>query len=433
MARSTRRLVFSLFGALLTSTLAAGQDPTSATGEDYGERIDVRAVNVETVVTDRKGNRVSGLSAADFELLVDGKPMPLEFFLEVRGGRAVAATASEGTPALPTSAEAGEPVAHNYLVFLDEVLSPIRERKAAIKKLAAEIERLGPADSMAIVASDTRGLTVLSPWTQSREELEAALDTARRRTGFMRPWEASAMEEPGSGLLEKTIAEDRAYNFGLQAQDFREMIATAAAAEQELSDVSGRKVLLLVSGRWVGFFQKADVRTGYEVIRPLTDASNRLGYTVYPVQLDAAIEHLPGADRRTEMRYGEEIRSAGLTSFLESQGPMLFAADETGGRLLKMDHAFLGKTVEDVSSYYWLGFSRFDGDGRRRTIEVRVKGKDLDVRTRSSYLPLFRQADATPAAGMTGTPGNDPATGGENGVKPPARLAREESIAAVAH
>lgn len=398
MFRSMRHLMLALCGFLLTASFATGQEPSGA--EDFGERIDVRAVNVEAVITDRKGNRVSGLTAEDLELLVDGKPMPLEFFLEVRGGKAVVPTA--GGPALPTSAEAGEPVAHNYLVFIDEVLSPIRERKAAINKLAGEIERLGPADRMAIVASNTSGLTVLSPWSNSRQQLSLALEAARERTGYRRPWEPTAVEDAQGGqvsLLESTMAEDRAYDYGLQAHDFRNMVRAAAQAEREFSDAAGRKVLLLVSGRWVGFFQKADVRTGYEVIRPLTDASNLLGYTVYPVQLDAAIEALPGADRRSLMAPGEVLRTQGLTSFIESQGPMLFAADETGGRLFKMDHRFLTKTTEDLSSYYWLGFSAFDGDGRRRTVEVRVKEKGLKVRTRSSYLPLSQQADAAPRGG----------------------------------
>lgn len=403
MPSSLRRFLFSsLCGALLTSGLAAGQDPPAVSFEDYGERIDVRAVNVEAVVTDRKGNRVSGLTADDFELLVDGKAMPLEFFLEVRGGRAVAAAESEAgvRPALPTAAEAGEPVAHNFLVFIDEVLSPIRERKAAINKLAGEIERLGPTDRMAIVASGTEGLTVLSPWSDSRQQLRAALETARKRTGYLRPWESSSVYEIAQdNPVERTMAEDRAYDYGLRVQDFRDMVHAAAQAEREFSDASGRKVLLLVSGRWVGFFQKADVRTGYEVIRPLTDASNRLGYTVYPVQLDTAIDTLPGADRRSLLAPGEVLRTHGLTSFIEGQGPMLFAAGETGGQLLKMDHRFLTKTAEDLSAYYWLGFSAFDGDGRRRTVEVRVKGKDLEIRTRSSYLPLSRQADVTPHAG----------------------------------
>ena len=38
----------------------------------FSDVIDVRVVNVEVVVTDKKGNRIRGLQAKDFELRVDG-------------------------------------------------------------------------------------------------------------------------------------------------------------------------------------------------------------------------------------------------------------------------------------------------------------------------------------------------------------------------
>ncbi|MFL6236820.1 MAG: hypothetical protein ACJ76N_27060, partial [Thermoanaerobaculia bacterium] len=39
----------------------------------FGEQIEVRVVNVEAVVTDRQGNRVTGLKPGDFRLEVDGR------------------------------------------------------------------------------------------------------------------------------------------------------------------------------------------------------------------------------------------------------------------------------------------------------------------------------------------------------------------------
>lgn len=52
----------------------------------FGEQIDVRVVNIEVVVTDKDGNRVSGLAPSDFRLKVDGKDVMVEYFSEVRGG-----------------------------------------------------------------------------------------------------------------------------------------------------------------------------------------------------------------------------------------------------------------------------------------------------------------------------------------------------------
>ena len=48
-----------------------GQEPPAEVPV-IGETIDVRVVNVEAVVTSASGERVGGLKAEDFRLLVDG-------------------------------------------------------------------------------------------------------------------------------------------------------------------------------------------------------------------------------------------------------------------------------------------------------------------------------------------------------------------------
>jgi hypothetical protein len=66
----------------------------------FDEAIDVRVVNVEAVVTGKDGKRVPGLTAKDFRLIVDGKPVPVEYFTEVEEGEAKSAgPAAEGAPA----------------------------------------------------------------------------------------------------------------------------------------------------------------------------------------------------------------------------------------------------------------------------------------------------------------------------------------------
>ena len=95
----------------------------------FSEAIDVRVVNVEAVVTDRKGNRVRGLTANDFELLVDGEPAPIAYFTEIDEGtvRAAPAGAAEIAEAIP-ALHAGEPVGTNFLVFIDDFFS-IRQHR----------------------------------------------------------------------------------------------------------------------------------------------------------------------------------------------------------------------------------------------------------------------------------------------------------------
>ncbi len=89
--------------ASLSGAAAAGGRPAPAAAADpaFGERIDVRAVNVEAVVTDRSGSRVHGLSAADFQVRVDGKEVKIDYFAEVEEGRKT--DGKGGTPTPPAA------------------------------------------------------------------------------------------------------------------------------------------------------------------------------------------------------------------------------------------------------------------------------------------------------------------------------------------
>ncbi|MBP9144252.1 MAG: hypothetical protein KBI44_07195, partial [Thermoanaerobaculia bacterium] len=67
----------SMVAAGLAATLpVAAQEAPPA----FGERVEVEVVNVDVVVTDAAGKRVTNLTREDFRLEVDGKPMPIDYF-----------------------------------------------------------------------------------------------------------------------------------------------------------------------------------------------------------------------------------------------------------------------------------------------------------------------------------------------------------------
>ncbi len=157
----------------------AQQDDVAAA---FSEAIDVRVVNVEVVVTDRQGHRVHGLTAADFELLVDGQPVPIDYFSEIREGRAVAVPARgvRTVPALRPNA----PVGTSFLVFIDDFFSIKRDRDRVLDRLEDDLPKLAPTDRVAIVAFDGNSITKLTDWTNSSEKLTVALDEARGREAY---------------------------------------------------------------------------------------------------------------------------------------------------------------------------------------------------------------------------------------------------------
>jgi VWFA-related protein len=177
MALGFRWTAAATVSLCLSVSLSAQEAPRASQEQVFGETIDVRVVNVEAVVTNRGGERVRGLKAGDFKLLVDGKEVPVEYFAEVEEGSAVAASGSgSGGPVT-----AGEEVGRNYLVFIDEAISIQSQRDDLLKKMKLDLNLLRPADRMAVLAFDGLHIEILANWTQDATVLAAAFDKARQR------------------------------------------------------------------------------------------------------------------------------------------------------------------------------------------------------------------------------------------------------------
>ena len=162
-------------GLVLAVLPAAAQE--SPLPDLFSEVIDVRVVNVEVVVTDREGNRIRGLDAADFELRVDGESVPVDYFTEIDEG--IARTNAEGDAiGAVSSLVAGEPVATNYLVFIDEYFAVRRDRDRVLERLEQDLGRLGAHDRVALVAFDGQNVSQLTDWTGSRDVLRGAFGEA---------------------------------------------------------------------------------------------------------------------------------------------------------------------------------------------------------------------------------------------------------------
>jgi VWFA-related protein len=401
----------------LVSFLAGLPDATLAQEKQdlFTDTLEVQAVDVEVAVTDRRGNPVPGLKASDFRLVVDGKPVPIEFFAEIREGDTVAAAPDTGALPAPPSLQQGEEVGNNYLVFIDEFFTPPAMRNEALKALAREVDALRPQDRMAIVAYDTRKLTVLAPWMSPGEPLrQFLLKLGDHKSGFAAtPFSISELEPSAHrllnvysdmmddrGLMERATGDRGNGASGyttksmeaLQAQFIERTIGATVEAMRAFAPVSGRKLLVLLSGGWNYDVEiKKKTLDQKERLRPLIDACSSLGYTVYPIHLaQEAGVNLP--------RSGTVAGGAGTgigtgTSFIgsASQNSLIITAEETGGKmLLPGSNRHLSRIAADTRSYYWLGFTH-SGGGERQGLKVETVRKDLEVRSRSTFVPLSRQ------------------------------------------
>ncbi len=419
-----RRIRTALFLAAGLSASASAQvaEPVSA----FGDVVEVRVVNLEVVVTDAEGRRVPDLERGDFRLLVDGKEMPIPYFTEVREGQAVVPDAATGAaPAAPPALTESGPVGTSYLVFIDDLFSLRVRRDEVLKSLKEEVARLGSADRMAIVAYDGKRLERLCPWSSSAAELTSALDAAmaRKAHGIEQKAELAAMESsrrlstnlpamgtvqnapdvsPGGAGTRPLDLDQIAY--AQQVTDRLERTVMAAVSTlRAFASAPGRKVMMLLAGGWP--YSPAGYAANYfgpiydprlpwhkEHFSLLTDTANRLGYTIYPVDVPGLEAVGPDASSAVSS-FGEwDVRED------EIHSAMTYIASRTGGLALinAARRTALSRAQADTRSYYWLGVSpSWRQNDQRHQMKVEVLRPGLKVRSRHGVLDLSRQSEVT--------------------------------------
>jgi VWFA-related protein len=369
----------SMFWIGALTVLVAGASPVAAQQEPgpqvFGEVIDVRVVNVETVVMDEKGNVARGLKPEDFRLLVDGKEVPVEYFSEIIEGAAAATGDGE---AVSAQVGKGEEVGRRYLVLIDDSFSVPSTRNELLIRLERDLSQMKSGDEMAVLAFDGGEIDVLCPWTVDRATLATAFSGARKRPAHGHQFLAQHRSKEG----DNETALEGAFNAGLEANEVAELLATlnnrvspevrgrlgktaqaAAAALRGFEAPPGRKVLMFLTAGWA-------MSEAPQLYGPMIEAANRQGYTVYPV--DAASSDAKG------MKVLDVI------------------ATRTGGKMVstaKMD--VLRQVAADTSSYYWLGFTpAWKADESRHKVEIEVRRAGFKTRSRAGFSDLSRQTEA---------------------------------------
>ncbi len=440
-----------LLAAFLIPLAAPAQRNENTAEETFGESIDVRVVNVEAVVTDRRGNRVQGLTAGDFRLLVDGVEVPIEYFTEVAEGVALSAPSGASAESGVPAPAPGGPVGRSYLVFIDESLSIAAQRDVVLKEIEHDLDRLGPEDQMAVVAFDGGRLHRLADWTSNRKALAGAFAEARRRPagGIL------TLAERRSSLYDQQLGQDDDFDFyssewrpydsfeylDVQPQQYSRLVRVvdaAAAALRSFSLPPGRKAMLLLSGGW-------------PLTRPLArlvQDANRLGYTLYPVDLPGTDIAQTVGDVTAERPTDGPPRVLTSPWELASHHTLHLLAEATGGReaLNSNRLAALERADEDTRSYYWLGFSpAWKADDRHHRVELEVRRPGLAARARSGFsdlspatlaemetegLLLFGIGDSAPGEGRLQVEMGKPRQAGRRTVEVPVTLVLPAPVAA---
>ena len=400
--------------------------------ETFGDVIDVRVVNLEVVVTDKAGNRITGLQPEDFRLMVDKREVPIEYFTEVSGGTAVMRGDEGSVGTLPALAP-GQPVGTSYLVFIDEFFSLAVDRNRVLEGLREHLPGLRPEDRMAIVAFDGRQIEMLSTWSSSVSALDRAVRDAIARPSYGLHRQAERRnfdDQPRIARLSRRspldtqVGLDEEHFVGLLEGQVSRSVQAASAALRSFANPPGRKVMLLLSGGWpynpsewaIQESPRAIYTRGSDgptLLSPLVETANRLSYTLYPVDVpgqtgtvtdvaDATVGDAFFTQRRQRDRERNEQTSLG------------FLAEETGGRALLNSNRLdaFQQTIEDTRSYYWIGFTPdWVGDDESHNVRLVPKNRRFRVRSRGGYSDLSRSTEVTMMVESSLLFGDSPAFG----------------------
>lgn len=407
--------LFSLVG--LTGQARPRATPTPASS--VVESVLVNVLNVDVLVTDRRGKPVTGLSAADFVLYEDGKSVQITNFYstETRRRAPVADTATPKGLA-PSTAPVDEEQALHLVVVIDGLNLDMAGAQLALDALARVVETRPRPGDVVMIASFQRALRVDQPFSGDFRAAAAKLRELKRlgpQSQLIRVMQtAPAAFDPWMLMHCDAVAEEEK---ALQTL----LLESTGRLVDSLAGLPGRKALVLVSNgipQVVGadLFREFEARyadatppianlSRYGMVRYLSELGVRANagrVTFYPISAQA-FRGLEGIDAS---RRGYETAPGGRSLAAAEQELSLFSvAAATGGRVLLNNdslEAQLVETVENLDASYSLGYSPVHvGDGAYRRFRVEVKREGVKIRHREGYLDKpaeERVADRTAAA-----------------------------------
>jgi VWFA-related protein len=392
--------------------------------------IEVVINNVEVIVTDKKGKRVTGLKPENFAIYEDGVLQELTNFYEVKSlqvfgsalDKKTGVQKEEPVPLL----EGAREVKNRIILFFDNWHLHPRNRNWITEKLAAFIQKNFAAEksNQGMVVLLDRRLEIVQDFTPYSHELLHAVERIKSRTGetisrlkeredLSRELNRIAMESSGTaGRFEQFQRSlDYARNFAeAEMNTLNFVLKSLDAFVDYLSGIEGRKILIYVCdglpvnpGDEIFSFIDQTYHVGnarteamnYDathLYKELTARCNAREISIYPINAEAFESGFDSADREkswTTWSRGTSIFRSNLTSKREA---LKIMAEETGGNaVLSAGGISKGlQTIEkDLRYFYSLGYkSSSRADGKYHPIDVKLVGIDEphNLRIRKGYI-----------------------------------------------
>ncbi|HEY3056916.1 MAG TPA: VWA domain-containing protein [Thermoanaerobaculia bacterium] len=384
------------------------------------ESIDVHVINVDVVVTDKKGNVITGLKKDDFEIYENGVPKAISNFYAVEGGKPTEvegegqapAPSPPAAPPSPRREEIPDTMKRRIIVYIDNLsMAPFNRNRVfqSMKEFVKTVMR--PGDE-AMVATFNRSMKVRVPFTRDPIQIEQMLDAVAGESamGTTNASERKQIEDRirETDSYDEALSTARTYASSVE-HDLRQSAESLNGLMTTLAGVEGKKVLILASegfpmqpGREI--FQYIDEVAnqknwrfsgtilegmGFDstsLIQSIARTANANGITMYTVHAAG----LTGGNEMSAEHAQPTPVSVSQAIISNTTDSMRLMADMTGGVASIQTNNFaqaFRNIQRDLDTYYSLGYrASTERVDRQRQLQVRVKNRNYIARSRQTFV-----------------------------------------------
>jgi VWFA-related protein len=406
-------------------------------------RTTARLVQVDVVVTDKRGQALAGLTRDDFIILQDGKPQAAHVF-----------EPHIGTPPSPSKADepmvrqisATEPTYSNLpnttaeqsrnIILFDMLNTPVADQQLARKQLKHLAQQLTPGHPAALFAL-TANLVMVEAFTNDPAKVVHAIDALflqrspvltseaeRQRqvgdvTNLVNQSMPSTGGAPGNAVSSSATADFTATSTSELLQQFKTMesmrsdqriiltLQAFSALARSVAGYAGRKNLIWLSGSFPIRIapdpsDRDRFRTGREYLSNVSKTVALLTESrvaLYPVDIrgmqgrgvdlsltssegDAFVGANGASGASSVDRTSALLQNQANTSLNERES-MMEVAEQTGGRAFVNTNDFAGavaRAMDDGSNYYTLAYTPPTKDDKATFHRIEVKLNRPDVK-----------------------------------------------------
>lgn len=390
-----------------------------------------RLVTLDIVVTNGKGDPITGLKQEGFEVLEDGKPQGIATFEEHSGAAISPIDLPPMPPNVYTNFPRSQSTAAINVLLLDSLNTPLPDQVYVHEQMLKQLTTIPPNSRVAVftlasrlrmvqgVTTDSAALLAAingqkarmkaSPLLQSEIEKQ----TNQGRVDFLIKNEVGPSNSHQSQVQEAVEAVNAEKMFMNDTQVFlaEARIATTLQALQQLAryllTIPGRKNVMWFSGSFpAGILPNPDLTDPFggeksfqEEIRKTTDLLTAAQVALYPIGAEGlatdSTYHANGVEigeKRGSSTVQDQIQSSRTENWNRdsSHAVMEQLAKETGGQAFYNANgigAAMERVIDNGTHYYSLTYSPANAsvDGKYRHIQVRLASGKATLSYRRGY------------------------------------------------